>query len=150
MDGNYNNYWASSPSCAHGDDGSGGPNWLVVDLGREYHVLSVVLTGRADICFSTYNQHYTDVYKFILYSLWNHFRCTSLVKEQNSNVQFPSIHPCSQLSLFFEFFFLLIPIVTIPTVPTVPRIVREMLILFFNLFNVPQLQLLTIFRCSLI
>ena len=37
-------------SCALGGDEPGGPNWLVVDLGRPYKILSVVLASPPSNC----------------------------------------------------------------------------------------------------
>ena len=49
VDGNYNTD-APAGSCSATNDGSGGPNWLMVDLGSVYTIEYVVATNRGDSC----------------------------------------------------------------------------------------------------
>ena len=39
---------ANHGSCCNNNDGPGGPNWLMVDLGRYYTIAYVVATNRVD------------------------------------------------------------------------------------------------------
>ena len=45
VDGNYDTYVLHC-HCAHGNDGPGGPNWLVVDLGICFNIDHVAVTNR--------------------------------------------------------------------------------------------------------
>ena len=47
MDGNPDPN-ANHGSCCNNNDGPGGPNWLMVDLGRYYTIAYVVATNRGD------------------------------------------------------------------------------------------------------
>ena len=40
--------------CTNTDDGPGGPNWLMVDLGQIYSIGYVVLTNRVECCRKTH------------------------------------------------------------------------------------------------
>ena len=50
VDGNPNPDGLFGYSCSATNDGPGGPNWLMVDLGSVYTIGYVVVTNRGDCC----------------------------------------------------------------------------------------------------
>ena len=60
---------ANHGSCSNTADSPGGPNWLMVDLGRYYTIAYVVATNRGDCCgeinglyFGAFNYNLFDIF----------------------------------------------------------------------------------------